>query len=124
MSKIKQLFDVDREFCKECQTSKEVAWMKYTAKKSVMATGEHQPYITDLNQIELGIKHLFSLDNIDFTWEPVHGFISDDETLGVTTGTYVRQYEVNGKIERQVGKYCTTWKKEDGEWKIVLDIGN
>ncbi len=124
MNKVKQLFDIDKQFCKECQVDKEKAWMKYTARKSIMGTGLHNPYITDLVQIESGIKSVFALEGVDFTWEPVHGFISDDETLGVTTGTYIRKHIVDGKEVTALGKYCTTWKKEDGQWKIVLDIGN
>lgn len=124
MSKVRQLFEVDKMFCEECQTDKEKAWMKYTAKNSVMGTGKHLPYITDLKKIREGIGALFRLDNIDFTWEPVYAFVSEDETLGVTTGTYTRSYTKDGENHIQIGKYCTTWIKEDGEWKIALDIGN
>lgn len=124
MSDVKQLFDVDRQFCKECQVDKEKAWMKYTAKESIIGTPLHNPYIDDISEIEQGIASLFAMEGIHFVWEPKHGFISDDETLGVTTGIYTRSFIKDGKEETQIGKYCTTWKKQDGQWRIVLDIGN
>ena len=124
MDKLRQLMDIDRLFCEECQTDKEKAWMRYTAEQSVMGTSKHHPYITDRNKIEQGIKSVFELEDIDFTWEPKHAFISDDETLGVTTGVYTRKHTENNEEITTIGKYCTTWKKFDDEWKIVLDIGN
>jgi hypothetical protein len=66
----------------------------------------------------------YQLENLQFTWKPIHGFISDDKTLGVTTGTYERTYMQNNKKVTKRGKYTTTWKKIDNEWKIVFDIGN
>lgn len=124
MNKRKQLFDADTKFCEECQIDKEKAWMRYTADFSIMGTPKHHPYITDRVTIEKGIKQVFDLENIKFTWEPVHAFISEDETLGVTTGVYTRIHTDNGEEVKTIGKYCTTWKKIDDEWKIVLDIGN
>ncbi len=124
MDKLKQLFQIDIQFCKECQTQKEKAWMKYTAKQSIMGTSKHHPYITDRDEIEHGIEALFKLDNISFMWEPKYAFISDDETLGVTTGTYTRTYIHDEEEHIEIGKYITTWKKINDEWKIVFDIGN
>lgn len=124
MSKVQQLFDADLQFCKDCQTEKEKAWMRYTADPSIMGTGGHNPYIEDRKEIEKGIKQTFALKDSTFDWEPKHGFISEDETLGVTTGVYTRTFFKDGEEVELKGKYCTTWKKINGEWKIVLDIGN
>ena len=67
---------------------------------------------------------VFDLKNIDFRWTPEIGFMSDDETLGVTSGKYTRKYLREGKKVVEIGKYVTTWKKINDEWKIVFDIGN
>ncbi len=98
--------------------------MKYTADHSLMGTINHLPYINDNSQIRESIKKVFELDHISFIWEPLHGFISDDETLGVTTGIYTRTFLQDGKQIIQKGKYMTTWKKIGTEWKIVFDMGN
>ncbi len=39
-------------------------------------------------------------------------------------GYYRGQSESNGEVSDWGGKYVIVWKKEDGEWKMYLDIWN
>lgn len=121
---LKELMDTDRAFCQLSQEEGKYGWDEYLSKKAIMGTSKHEPYIEDKNQIVSLIGMIYLLDTIRFTWEPVHAFISDDETLGVTTGTYKRTYKIEEEVFEEIGKYVTTWKKEDGKWKIVFDMGN
>ena len=120
----KELMQVDLDFCEKSKTSLEDAWDFYMSEKVIMGTGKHEPYLEKKPQIIKLIEMTYKLEGIDFTWAPDHVFVSEDETLGVTTGKYTRKYIIEGRENIQVGKYCTTWQKEKGLWKIVLDIGN
>ena len=124
MTDISILFYLDKKFCEECKMDKEKAWMKYTADRSLMATNGHNPYLEKTDDIRNTIQQVFNLENIDFTWIPIHGGMSDDSTMGFTTGNYTRIYTSNGKEVKQIGKYVSIWKKIDGLWKIVFDMGN
>jgi ketosteroid isomerase-like protein len=49
-------------------------------------------------------------------WSPIGGDVSQAGDLGYTHGTY------EGANER--GSYVRIWKKENGEWRIVMDVTN
>lgn len=118
------LIALDKKFCLDCQTKKEVAWMSYLADETMMGTSKHHPYITDKDTIQLTMKQVFALDNISFTWEPHHAMLSKDQSLGFTTGHYTRTYMHNGKEHTDIGKYITIWKRVEDTYKIVFDMGN
>lgn len=121
---IRELMDIDRKFCLESKEDKGYAWDKYLSKRAVMGTSKHEPYIEDKTRIVNLVSMIYRLENIHFTWEPVHAFVSKDKTLGVTTGTYTRTYLIEDEEYKEIGKYVTTWQKEADEWKIVFDMGN
>ncbi|AIO18881.1 hypothetical protein KQ51_01002 [Candidatus Izimaplasma bacterium HR1] len=121
---IKELMELDKLFCLESQKTGVESWAKYLSKKAIMGTPKHEAYIKDRSKMVSLVGMIYRLDNIDFTWEPLHAFISKDSTLGVTTGTYIRTYKIEDKEFKEIGKYVTTWQKEEGKWKIVFDMGN
>jgi len=121
---LKELFTIDRAFCKESQEHGVKAWIYYLSEDVVFGGDLDNPYIQGKQNILSLMEQLYRLKDLHFTWEPRHAFISEDKTLGVTTGTYQRVYSLNGEVIKLSGKYTTTWKKFKGEWKIVFDIGN
>jgi ketosteroid isomerase-like protein len=64
--------------------------------------------------------------NNQLTWTPVDAGISISGDLGWTSGTYeFRSKDKDGRVKVEHGKYTSIWKKQpDGNWKIVLDMGN
>lgn len=120
----KKLLELDQTFSSVSQTKKAEAWDRYLAEDAIMVTGGHNPYIIGKMNIITGIKKLYELPKLTFYWEPKIARISEDKTMGYTTGIYTRTYEINGKPIKEIGKYTTIWRKESGTWEIVLDIGN
>lgn len=120
----KDLIETDKIFCEECKLDKEKAWTKYLTKDSLMVTPGSRPNILGKDSIQEVIKSIFSLKNMSFIWKPELADVSDDLTLGYTTGSYTRRHYKDSEIVTEKGKYLTIWKKENGLWKISLDIGN
>jgi hypothetical protein len=54
------------------------------------------------------------------SWAPVAGAVSADGKMGWTDGTW-KQVSPKGT---QTGHYVTVWAKQDGQWKMQVDIGN
>lgn len=123
-NELKELFDIDLAFCMESQKNGVKAWVKYLSEDVVFGGDPKDPYIQGKQNIIPSMEQFYQLKDLHFTWEPKHAFISEDQTLGVTTGTYERVYSSNGEVIKRSGKYTTTWKKFNEEWKIVFDIGN
>lgn len=71
-------------------------------------------------------KTMGFLDNKDnrLSWKPLGGDMSGD--LGYTYGTYeFHSKDKNGNPVVEYGKYTSIWKKQkEGNWKVVLDMGN
>jgi len=56
-----------------------------------------------------------------FTWRPLGGDVSRAGDLGYTHGTY-EAGDTRNVIEN--GSYVRIWKKQDGAWRIVMDVIN
>ena len=54
-------------------------------------------------------------------WEPTEAVVSESGDLAYTLGRY---RVVDGDSILSTGHYVTVWKKEDGEWRVAVDIGN
>lgn len=124
MSNVNELYEIDRQFCTDCKTGKEVAWAGYFASDGVMVGTASSGNIVGPEAIENAMKPLFSRPDLIFTWDPEYAEISDDGTLGVTRGSSYLSYTDNGETKERHGRYTTIWRKQDDTWKIVWDIGN
>lgn len=121
---IDELMRIDMEFANQSQSKKELAWHENLAEDAVMVTGGHRPYVFGRDNIVKGISGLYQLENLKFKWEPKLADVSEDYSMGFTTGTYTRSYELEGQKISEIGKYTTVWKRVGSVWKIALDIGN
>ncbi|HKG97915.1 MAG TPA: nuclear transport factor 2 family protein, partial [Pyrinomonadaceae bacterium] len=57
-----------------------------------------------------------------FAWQPIGGDVSRAGDLGYTHGTYDVSDATKKVIEH--GSYVRIWKKQDGVWRIVMDVIN
>jgi ketosteroid isomerase-like protein len=65
-----------------------------------------------------GWKAFFDDPQAPFSWEPERVEVIDSGTLAISTGP-VRNPEGD-----RVGTFHSTWRLEDdGEWRVILDIG-
>ena len=55
-------------------------------------------------------------------WHPISADVSQAGDLGYTHGTYETSDDTKKVIER--GSYVRIWKKENGVWRIVMDVTN
>lgn len=60
------------------------------------------------------------------TWTPVKAEMASSGDLGYTYGNYVfTGKNKEGKLVSSYGKYTSIWRKQkDGQWKVVVDVGN
>ena len=57
-----------------------------------------------------------------FTWQPIAGDVSRAGDLGYTHGTYEVADDTKKVIEH--GSYVRIWKKQEGAWRVVMDVIN
>lgn len=74
------------------------------------------------------IYELMKQQDSDYTlvWEPQEGDVAASGDFGYTWGTYtVTVKDDEGNTIERYGKYLNVWKKDkDGNWKVLVDMGN
>jgi ketosteroid isomerase-like protein len=65
-------------------------------------------------------------EGTSLTWTPIKAEMASSGDLGYTYGNYVYTAKnKEGKTVTSYGKYTSIWKKQkDGQWKVVVDVGN
>jgi len=58
------------------------------------------------------------------TWKPQDGFVAASSDLAYTWGIYTASITADDTTTVAQGKYTSIWKKENGSWKLVVDISN
>lgn len=59
------------------------------------------------------------------SWTATRADVASSGDLGYTAGTYqITVNNADGRPTTEKGKYLTTWKKINGEWKVTEDTGN
>ncbi|HEX4533209.1 MAG TPA: nuclear transport factor 2 family protein [Rhizomicrobium sp.] len=59
------------------------------------------------------------------SWAPDNAEVSADGTMGYTDGhwLFVGPADDEGTRPRTTGHYVTVWRMEDGQWKVIADMG-
>jgi len=58
------------------------------------------------------------------TWQPLDGDVSGSDDLGYTRGTYTLTSSEDPNKIAERGNYVRFWKKQNGVWKILLEIAD
>lgn len=93
------------------------AFLHYMAKEGVLLRPDEDP-IKGADAIEF----LSQVNDSDYivTWKPVKAEISSDGNMGFTYGIY----EITVNENNIKGTYVNVWKKQNGEWRFVVNSGN
>ena len=83
------------------------------------------PALNGQTAIREAVGALMKAPGFNIAWKATRAEVGSAGDLGYTVGNY--ELTVNnaaGVPATEKGKYITTWKKIDGTWKVVDDIGN
>lgn len=72
------------------------------------------------------VREMFAIPGFSIGWEPRDASVSEDGTMGYTTGVNTVVYPgPDGKPVTQNGRYVAIWRRgSDGSWKCVYDTWN
>ncbi|MFD1739779.1 YybH family protein [Bacillus salitolerans] len=121
---VENLMDLDRQFDSVTAEKGAEGWASYFDINGVMLPGTDP--IIGKELIYQTMKHVFSQNGYSLRWEPLSAKISKDGEMGFTYGRYTKTiHNDEGQKVETFGYYTSIWEKKDnGEWKIVLDMGN
>jgi ketosteroid isomerase-like protein len=117
------LLDADREFARQSQLRRLDAWLEVVA-DSALLVRPNAALTKGKATVRESMGPAFADTSFSLNWEPVLAEASRSGDLGYTVGlSQVRRLGPDGKPVTGTGKYVTIWRKDDGVWKAVLDIG-
>ncbi len=119
-----QIMDLEVQFCKDVEELGMEGWDKYLSKSAIIATSGHDGLIIGKDIIMDRFKELYGLGYFTYQWEPMFVEVSDDLSMAYCITLYYMEYKVDEDVFKFKGKDCNIWKLEDGEYKLVLEIGN
>lgn len=77
------------------------------------------PAVSGVDNIEKSLAGEYTL-----RWTPQDGTVSENATMGYTWGTWLLSLDTESGVLERRGKYLNVWVKRNGEWKVLVDIGN
>jgi ketosteroid isomerase-like protein len=90
----------------------------FAADATIHAPG--MPSVTGPDAIRKTYGEMAGAPGFALSFAPSRAVVAASGDIGYTAGTY--EMSMAGGTEK--GKYVTTWKKENGEWKVAEDIFN
>ena len=82
------------------------------------------PAIEGIEAIRNVIGPLMKTPDFKMIWQPTRATVAASGDLGYTIGTFTMIFQnANGMLITETGKQQTTWKKINGEWKVIEDTG-
>jgi ketosteroid isomerase-like protein len=113
-----ELRDADIDFARQTAARRLEGLMDFFANDaSIIHDGQAVPGKDSLRAF---YQPVFAKKDFTLTWSPRHAEASKDGTLGYTFG----QYEARNGTAISRGMYTTVWRKVEGRWKVVLDLGS
>ena len=80
---------------------------------------QNGPAVRGLENIVKSLAGEYSL-----RWTPQNAAVSGNADMGYTWGRWLLTVDTeSGALERR-GKYLNVWVKRNGEWKVLVDMGN
>lgn len=96
----------------------------YFAPEGTMAF-HGMPIIKGQTAIRETVGAMMKAPGFNIAWKATRAEVAASGDLGYTVGTYeITMHNAAGVPATDKGKYVTTWKKIDGAWKVLDDIGN
>lgn len=118
MDELQLLLATDKEFS---DMSKEKgaaeAFAAYVTEDAIMLPNNGNP----LTGIAAIYKSMSLGKNESLVWDPQGGKVSESSDMGYTWGIYTLSLETGKSV---TGKYLNVWVKQNGTWKVEVDMGN
>jgi ketosteroid isomerase-like protein len=113
-----ELRDADLDFARQTAARHLEGWMSFFADDaSIIHDGQA---VTGKDALRAFYQPVLANKDFSLTWLPNHAETSKDGTLGYTFG----EYEARNGTAISHGTYTTVWRRVDGRWKVVLDLGS
>ncbi len=120
-----ELLAADREFAAAARERDVDRWSSYFADDGIQVPRRHG-IVVGPAAIRSFMRPAFADSSTMLLWDPDKAEVSKSGDLGFTTGqARVVRFDAAGKeaVAYRM-KYATVWKRQNGVWKVALDIAS
>lgn len=118
-NRVPELTAADRAFARASAARGAEAWEEFWAKAGRKESGEGAGVVGPA-AVRQEMTPVLERYGSRFRWEPEHAAMLWPDTLGYTTGRW--WVDDAGGAGSRGGRYLTVWIREDGGWKVALDV--
>lgn len=117
------LMKADRDFQIATKKDGAAGWMGFWADDA--ASWRDEGFIQGTTKLTPIYTRMLSNPNFVLEWQPTAAVMYAGGTLGATTGRFQSYSRAADGTRTQTGHghYVTVWRKDNGQWKVVLDGG-
>jgi hypothetical protein len=112
------LVTADRAVAQLSSDSGFAAALQRAAHSSAVLLWPGAPVAAGSESVRKLLDALPTRDSLRLTWQPLGVELARDSTLGVTWGVAVASARA-GATPPRIGRYTTTWRRDDGRWSIA-----
>ncbi|POY39282.1 hypothetical protein C3K47_01950 [Solitalea longa] len=114
---IQELVDREKEFAQlAAEKGIKTSFLSVLYSEGIVFRPEPVNGINYFKQIPDGISGILS-------WEPVYADVSNDHSLGYTTGPFEYKSDDKGVTTANYGQYVSIWIKAKKKWELMVDLG-
>ena len=110
-----QVRDAERAFAKTMADRDHAAFVSFLADEAIFLGPKE--VLRGRKAVAEGWKRFFE-GSAPFAWAPERVEVIDSGSLAISTGPVTDP--TSGK---RIGTFTTTWRRENGQWKVILDSG-
>ena len=113
----RELFDVEKKFLDEYQKNSQETYNRFISTEVRIYRPNELPSTSPE-----AVKKALADSSITFSFDFIDGDVASSGDLGYVYGNVKARGTINGQSFVADVNYMRIWKRENGEWKIVLDV--
>ena len=115
-----EIMEIERRTCRLTQAG-DLSWITDMCKDDVLQFSPGQPLIVGKEKMKAAFQAVVDTDDNEMSWQPTRAVVSESNDMAYAYGTLTLKLP---GAEPVAGKYVVIWVKQDGEWRLAIDIPN
>ena len=115
-----EIMEIERMTCRLTQAG-DLSWISDLCKDDVLQFSPGQPLTAGKENMLAAFQEVVDTDDYEMSWKPTKAVVSASNDMAYAYGTL--ELKLPGS-EPVAGKYVVVWVKENGEWRLAIDIPN
>ncbi|MGR8919313.1 MAG: YybH family protein [Gammaproteobacteria bacterium] len=115
-----EIMELERRTCHQTNAG-DLSWVTELCKEDVLQFSPGQPLSEGKEKFLAAFQEVVDTEGYDMAWEPTKAVVSASNDMAYAYGTLTMKLPGGEPV---AGKYVVVWVKEDGEWRLAIDIPN